>query len=114
MGFGVPVEYELTMRTIGVPLGLYKSELEPDPRRYFELHEGVAISEDGKRFIVSVDIPTRKVETATGNYLDVRSRCTMLNDRGRCVIYDARPDICKNFTAETAKFYNVPEGCKYE
>jgi Fe-S-cluster containining protein len=114
MGFGVPVEYELALRTIGVPLALYRSNLDLYPRRYFELHTGVTISEDGKRFIVAEKVPVRRVETPTWDYLFVDSRCTMLNDKGHCMIYDTRPDMCKSFTAETKKSYYVPMGCKYE
>jgi Fe-S-cluster containining protein len=114
MGFGVPEEYKLTMRTKGVPIKPYQNERDRDLRRYFELHEGVTISEDGERFIVGSGIPVKKIETAAGDYFDVKSRCTMLNNRGRCMIYNERPDLCKNFTAETAKYYIVPAGCKYE
>ncbi len=108
--FGVLPEYRNRIHVGGVPLDNFKSDLDMNPRRYFEIHEGVIISEDGQRFTVNRNIRVRGID----GYLIVESPCIMLNDRGRCMIYNERPDMCMNFTAENAEFYIVPAGCKYE
>jgi len=108
-GLSIPKKYAARVYTTGVPISLYESALDRDPRRYFELHDGVTISKDGKNFIVAPRIPIYPKDGS----IFVDSRCLMLNSRGRCIIYLTRPDMCRNFTKETAQHYTVPEGCKY-
>lgn len=110
--FGIPLEYVKSMFNHGVPIDIFKSKLDENPRRYFELHDGITISDDGKRFIVGINIDL-KVDKS-GGYIHILSKCSKLSEKGECMIYDERPDVCRNFTEETKEFYNVPEGCKYE
>lgn len=107
--FSVPMAFSMVLHSTGVPIGLFKSELDMNPRRYFELHDGVTISEDGCRAIIAGRI---KIEPR-GRHLLVNSVCTMLSPEGRCMDYDNRPDMCKNFTKATMNRYIVPDGCKY-
>ena len=110
LGFGVPVEYAFDMYTTGVPIALYVSELDGQPARYLTLHAGVTVDPTGSTFTVSRDIGTSQEPGC----IAVHSRCLMLNERGLCIIYPNRPDMCRNFTKETAHRFQVPEGCKYE
>jgi Fe-S-cluster containining protein len=108
--FGVPLACAIILRTTGVPIKLYQSDLDMNPRRYFELHDGVTISDDGERFIVDKRIPV----LLEGDRLMVQSVCTNLGTDGRCMDYENRPDMCRNFTAATMHRYCVPDGCKYQ
>ena len=111
--FGVPVQFENDLKTIGVPLVMYKSALEPDPAKYFGLHKGVTIKDD--KFIVAKDIRVeRKTTKRFGPYLIVHSICGKLTKDGKCSIHSERPSMCKNFTKETATQYEVPWGCMYD
>jgi len=110
--FCVPVEYQNALRTTGVPLALYRSELDRDPSRYFAFHEGVRVS--GDRFTIDKNIPTHLKETRFGTFIVVSSACQKLSDGGKCSIYDLRPEMCRNFVANTAGQYCVPKGCIYD
>jgi len=113
--FGVPGNYENVLHTDGVPLSIYRSDLEPNPRRYFELHEGVTINDSGDRFIVSKYVRTELKNTRRfGRYIIVYSKCTKLGENGECTIYPDRPDMCKNFVARTAGRYLVLAGCIFD
>jgi Fe-S-cluster containining protein len=105
-GFGIP----LMSSRFGIPLALYKNALETQPARYFLYHEGITLSQDLKLFFIDKSIKIKHM----GSYLYVDSKCFMLNDQGQCSIYETRPDMCRNFTKETAHLYVVPKGCKYE
>ena len=110
LGFGLPLDYIKVMFNYGVPLDLFKSKLDENPRRYFELHKGITISDDGKRFIVDLKTDLKIID----GYIMVLSKCTQLSPDGKCLIYETRPDMCRNFNKENKEFYNVPAGCKYE
>lgn len=108
--FGVPIDFITCIREPGVPISIYESKLDRHPERYLSLHDGVKINRDMKSFTID-----RRIKiTVEGNLLIVHSRCNALDKKGRCMVYETRPDICRNFTAETAEYYIVPEGCKYE
>ena len=108
----VPVEYQNVLRTTGVPLALYRSELDQDPRRYFEIHEGVMVS--GDCFTIAKNIPTHLKETRLGTFIVISSTCRKLSTGGLCSIYSLRPDMCRNFVVSTAGNYCVPKGCIYD
>jgi len=110
--FGVPVEYQHALRNDGVPLSLYRSCLEPNPERYFELHEHVNVSNG--RFTVGDCVPTTVKDTPLGRYVIVQSKCRKLGKDGRCRIYAERPEMCRNFVARTAHKYLVPKGCVFD
>ena len=107
--FSIPMIYKDIACTTGVPVGIFENILNPDPRRYLELHKGVTIVDGGENFIIDRAIAMRE----DGDQLLIESECTMLNDRGRCMIYNFRPAVCKNMHSLTLEFYNVPERCKY-
>lgn len=82
----------------GIPLDVYGDpELDPDPERYFNLHENIKV-----------------METRKGKYIIVYTRCKELGPDYKCRIYDNRPDMCRNFTEENAHKYLVPRGCIYD
>ena len=108
--FGIPTVYISSLYKTGVPINIYMTPLNPDPRRYLALHSGVTISNNGMRFTIDKNI---RVIEVNGHFV-VNSVCTMLDRKGLCTIYDTRPDVCRNFTARTARCFNVPEGCIYE
>jgi Fe-S-cluster containining protein len=80
-----------------IPLSVYVSELDPDPERYFSLHENL-----------------RVVNTRYGKEIIVYSRCRELKEDNSCDIYGNHPELCKNFTKKTAHRYCVPHGCIYD
>ena len=88
---------------------MYRHPLNPDPRRYLELHKGVTITDEGQCFVLDKDIV---ITEENGQFL-IQSVCTMLNERGLCMIYNDRPEVCRNFTSETAEHFNVPKSCMY-
>ena len=108
----VPVAYQAALRTTGVPLALYQSELEQDPRQYFANHAGVRVA--GDRFTIDATIPTHVLETRFGTVLIVSSICQKLSADGLCSIYSQRPAMCRNFVTSTAGQYCVPKGCIYD
>ena len=110
--FGVPADQRDNIRTEGVPLDLYRSELEGQPERYFELREGVTVR-DGV-FVVDEDVRIEEGEFRLGRYLMVHSRCKELGEDGGCRVYANRPDMCRNFVAQTAEKYMVPAGCIFD
>ncbi len=115
-GFGVPCEYAFEMYTVGIPIAMFRGNLDQNPRRYFELHEGVIVVTDNtERIVIDTSIPVKELRDWNGvKYLYIESRCTMLTPEGRCKIYEDRPVMCRAFTAETAEYYSVPAGCIYE
>ena len=82
---------------ISIGLDEFPADLDPDPERYFNLHEGV-----------------RVVETRGGREIVIASRCSALREDDTCSIYEDRPDLCRNFTEKTAGRYCVPRGCIYD
>lgn len=111
--FGIPEEDLARLRTDGVDLKKYISDLEPDPARYFGLHEGVTVK--GGRFVVSPKIKTKTVIGRDGGrYVTVYSPCRALGEDGLCRIYPERPEMCRNFDETTVARYGVPRGCKYD
>ncbi|MFC1607368.1 YkgJ family cysteine cluster protein [Candidatus Latescibacterota bacterium] len=112
--FGVPLADRNRIYTTGVLIEMYRDKNELNPRRYFELHRGIRITEDGKCFIADSDVKTRLISTRLGIQLIVYSTCTKLGDNARCTIYDTRPDMCRSFDEQTVEFYHVPEGCIYD
>jgi len=93
-------------------LDLYRSDLEPSPKRYFELHEDVHVSNGC--FTVEERVPTTVQDTPLGEYVIVQSKCRELGKDGRCQIYAERPGMCRNFVARTADKYLVPKGCIFD
>ncbi|MBA7482532.1 hypothetical protein ES707_18023 [subsurface metagenome] len=112
--FGAPAKYSDIIHTAGVLIDLYRDEFALNSGRYFEIHEGITISEDGKRFIIGKNIDVRIMDTRLGRQLIVYSKCTKLDEKDRCTIYNERPDMCRNFNEKTAKYYHIPSGCKYD
>jgi len=110
----VPEEFKDMIHTDGVPLEFYADDPDPGLQLYFELHEGIHISGDGKRFIAGDDIETCIIDTRFERQLIVYSRCSKLDENGRCVIYEDRPAICRMFDERTVEYYNVPSGCIYD
>ena len=111
--FGVPAKWAPDLNGAGVPLEEYKSDLEPNPRRYFELHERVRVG--GDRFVVNPGVPTTEFPSRRlGPYIIVRTKCKNLTADGRCADYENRPDMCRNFVASTASRYLVPRGCIFD
>jgi Fe-S-cluster containining protein len=82
---------------ISISLFEFPDELDEDPERYFNLHDGI-----------------RVIKTRYGKEIVIHSRCKALRDDNTCSIYEGRPDLCKNFTDKTAHLYCVPKGCKYD
>ena len=111
--FGVPADQKDNISTQGVSLEFYRSkELDRHPERYFELREGVTVK-NGK-FVIDSGVVTREMTCRLGKYLIVYSRCQELENNGKCRIYPTRPDMCKNFVAQTARKYLVPIGCIFD
>lgn len=82
---------------ISVTLDDFSPELDPNPARYFDLHEHVKV-----------------ITTHYGREIVIATRCTALREDNTCAIYEDRPDLCRNFTEKTARLYCVPRGCKYD
>ena len=82
---------------ISISLNEFPSELDRNPERYFNLHKHM-----------------RVVETRYGKEIVISTRCSALREDNTCSIYEDRPEFCRNFTGETARFYCVPKGCKYD
>ncbi len=112
--FSVPEEFKDMIHTGGVPLSFYAVDPDHNPQRYFEIHEGIHISGDGKRFIAADDVGTCIMDTRFGRQLIVYSRCSKLDENGCCAIYDDRPATCRMFDEKTVEYYNVPSGCIYD
>ena len=110
--FGVPAEYENDIRNQGVPLKKYDPCLEHHPEDYFKLHEGVTVRNE--RFVIAPEVRTLRKTCRLGKYLIVYSQCRKLDKDGRCMIYNKRPDMCRNFVARTAESYLVPSGCIFD
>ena len=101
--FGISAE-ELKKAKEGIPVSVFGDV--PDIERYLGLHRGVTV-EGGKFFI------DRAVEVM--EYMDiilVKSVCKNLSDAGKCLEYETRPFICRDF-GENKKGYLVPDGCMY-
>ncbi len=114
--FGVPAIYRDAVHTTGVPLAVYQGPNDANPARYFALHFGVSIQNGGERgpcVVVAPNIPVVRVAAPDRFLWLVQSVCRKLGVDGRCTIYDARPDMCRNFTETNMKGYYVPDGCKY-
>lgn len=114
MFFSVPAEYQGVIHTHGVPVELYAFDLDPDPRRYFEIHEGITLNFSGDRFVVGNNVRTFIMETRLGRQIIVYSRCTKLDENNRCTIYPDRPATCRVFDESSVEYYNVPAGCIYD
>ena len=112
--FSVPEEFKDMIHTDGIPLSFYAVDLGHNPQRYFEIHKGIHISGDGKRFIAGDEVKTFIMDTRFGRQLIVYSRCSKLDENGCCVIYDDRPATCRMFDEKTVEYYNVPSGCIYD
>ena len=110
----VPEEYRRLLNTRGVPVDLYAFDLDPDPRRYFEIHEGVTLIANRTRFIVAKNIRTRIMDTQIGKQIIIYSRCTKLDENSRCIIYEDRPVTCRIFDESTVELFSVPLGCIYD
>jgi len=111
---GIPLKYRDVMHTKGVPLSLYRSRLEPRPDRYFEIHEGITLDTDRKNFIVNSGLDVRIITVRREKQLIVYSKCSKLDESGRCMIYPDRPEMCRNFDKKNARHYYVPGGCIYD
>ena len=69
--------------------------LSPDYKRYYSYHENTEVQEiDGKTF------------------LRINNRCKNLSKDNLCLIYENRPDICRDgYTKIRDDRVNFPEGC---
>jgi Fe-S-cluster containining protein len=113
-GFGIDIQERKAIFTTGILLTEFKNTSVEDTRRYFDFHQSIIMLDNGERFIIDCETHVREADSPHGRYLYVESPCIMLNDRGRCMIYDDRPDMCKAFNEKTIQFYIVPDGCIYE
>ncbi|MCE5252094.1 YkgJ family cysteine cluster protein [bacterium] len=111
---GIPMKYRKLMYTTGVPLSIYRSKLEPHPGRYFEIHEGITVDRDRKTFTVSRDLAVKIITVRREKQLIVYSRCSMLDENSRCLIYADRPQLCRNFDRKHIRDYYVPAGCIFD
>lgn len=112
--FSVPEEFKNKIHTEGIPLEFYAVDPRHNPQRYFELHQGIHISGDGKRFHAGAEVKTCIMDTRFGRHVIIYSQCSKLGENSHCEIYEDRPLTCRLFDERTVEYYNVPSGCIYD
>ena len=74
-------------RYLALPIDTPTSARDYDDIRWYLMHEGISVFvEEGEW------------------YIQIQTRCKNLGEDNRCMIYDTRPEICREYKAEDCDY----------